>query len=99
MVPIVGALNHLSRPNEVSVDQKLAIQINTTPVELPAEDSLPTNRNPYSQTFRPGLDRRGRAISQPTTTLHQQITWKPNLNQGKEMTKDYNDVPKDCATW
>ncbi|KAF5642635.1 uncharacterized protein FTJAE_3523 [Fusarium tjaetaba] len=99
MVPIVGALNHLSRPNEVSVDQKLAIQINTTPVELPAEDSLPTNMNPYSQTFRPGLDRRGRAISQPTTTLHQQITRKPTLSQGKEVMKDYNNVPKDFATW
>lgn len=99
MVPILGALNHLSRPNEVSVDQKLAIQINTTPVELPAEDSLPTNTNPYSQTFRPGLDRRGRAISQPATKLHQQITRKPTLNQGKEMMKDYNDAPKDCATW
>ncbi|KAH7177838.1 hypothetical protein DER46DRAFT_621583 [Fusarium sp. MPI-SDFR-AT-0072] len=57
MVPIVGALNHLNRPSEVSVDQKLAIQINTTPVELPAEDSLPTNINPYCQTFRPGKTR------------------------------------------
>ncbi|KAG5752750.1 hypothetical protein H9Q69_008218 [Fusarium xylarioides] len=71
MVPIVGALNHLNRPNEVSMDQKLAIQINTTPVELPAEDSLPTNMNPDSQTFHSGSNRRGRAISQPTSTLYQ----------------------------
>ncbi|KAF5720809.1 hypothetical protein FMUND_3980 [Fusarium mundagurra] len=98
MVPIVGALNHLSRPNEASVDQKLAIQINTTPVELPAEDNLPANMNQYCQTFRPGLNKRGRAISQPTT-LHQQIMRKPTLNQGKEVMKDYKDVPKDCATW
>ncbi|KAF4437010.1 hypothetical protein FACUT_5916 [Fusarium acutatum] len=88
MVPIVGALNHLDRPSEVSVDQKLAIQINTTPVELPAEDSLSTNMNPYCQIFR-----------QPTSTLHQQITRKPTLNQGKEVVKDHNDLEKDCATW
>ncbi|KAF5255287.1 hypothetical protein FANTH_33 [Fusarium anthophilum] len=99
MVPIVGALSHLNRPNEVPLDQKLAIQINTTPVELPAEDSLPININPYCQAFRQGSSRRRRAISQPTSTLQQQITRKPTLNQGKEVMKDYNDVPKDCATW
>ncbi|KAI1020716.1 hypothetical protein LB504_011949 [Fusarium proliferatum] len=99
MVPIVGALNHLNRPNEVPMDQKLAIQINTTPVELPAEDNLSTNINTYCQTFCPGSNRRGRAISQPTSTLHQQITRNPTLDQGKEVVRDYNGVPKDCATW
>ncbi|SCV55224.1 uncharacterized protein FFB14_14011 [Fusarium fujikuroi] len=99
MVPIVGALSHLNRPNEVPMDQKLAIQINTTPVELPAEENLSTNINPYCQTFRPGSNRRGRAISQPTSTLHQQITRKSTLNQGKEVVRDYNGVPKDYATW
>jgi hypothetical protein len=53
MVPIVGALNHLNRASEASVDQKLAIQINTTPVELPAEESLATNISSYCQTSRP----------------------------------------------
>ncbi|KAF5615221.1 hypothetical protein F52700_13515 [Fusarium sp. NRRL 52700] len=99
MVPIVGALDHLNRPSGVPVDQKLAIQINTTPVELPAEDSLSTNMNPYYQAFRPGSYRRGRAISQPASTFHQQITRKPTVNQGKEVVRDHNNVPKDCATW
>ncbi|KAF5680673.1 hypothetical protein FCIRC_5772 [Fusarium circinatum] len=98
MVPIVGALSHLNRPDKVPLDQKLAIQINTTPVELLAEDSLPMNTNPYCQAFRQGPSRRERAISQPTSTLQQQITRKPTLSQGKEVMKDYNDVPKDCAT-
>ncbi|EXA42549.1 hypothetical protein FOVG_07747 [Fusarium oxysporum f. sp. pisi HDV247] len=67
VVPIVGALNHLNRNSEVSVDQKLAIQINTTPVELPAEDRLPTNMNPYCQLSVRGLTEGG----EPSVNQHQ----------------------------
>ncbi|RKK24952.1 hypothetical protein BFJ65_g2871 [Fusarium oxysporum f. sp. cepae] len=67
VVPIVGALNHLNRNSELSVDQKLAIQINTTPVELPAEDRLPTNINPYCQLSVRGLTEGG----EPSVNQHQ----------------------------
>jgi hypothetical protein len=71
MVPIVGVPNN----HDSSREQKLAVQVNTTPVELPAEESQTAKPTLRRQT-RPG-SWHGRAFSEPVSSLYQQHEKRP----------------------
>ncbi|GKU00407.1 hypothetical protein FLAG1_00325 [Fusarium langsethiae] len=73
MVPIVDAPIHHDR----SRDQTLAVQVNTTPVELPAEERQATKPNLRRQTICLGSSRRGRTFSEPGSSLHQPDKKRP----------------------
>ncbi|CEI69853.1 hypothetical protein FVEN_g7282 [Fusarium venenatum] len=68
MVPIVDAPLHHDR----SGDQTMAVQVNITPVELPAQERQPAKPNLRRQTIRLGSSRRGRTLSEPGSSLQQQ---------------------------
>jgi hypothetical protein len=73
MVPIVDAPIH----HDGSRDQTLALQVNTTPVELPAEERQATKPNLRRQTIRLGSSRRGRTFSESGSSLHQPDKKRP----------------------
>ncbi|KAJ4024035.1 hypothetical protein NW766_000265 [Fusarium irregulare] len=61
-VPLSGALSH----NNSSSGQKLAVQVNTTPVELSAEEKPTSKPSLRRQAMRIGSSRSGRAFSEPS---------------------------------
>ncbi|XEV06588.1 hypothetical protein FSHL1_011875 [Fusarium sambucinum] len=68
MVPIVDASLHHGR----SSDQTMAVQVNTIPVELPAQERQPAKPSLQRQTIRLGSSRRGRTLSESGSLLRRQ---------------------------
>ncbi|CAG1975923.1 unnamed protein product [Fusarium graminearum] len=67
MVPIIDAPIHHDQSG-----QTMAVQVNTTPVELSAEETQATKPSLRRQTIRLGSSRRGRTLSDPVSSLQQQ---------------------------
>ncbi|KAG8669892.1 hypothetical protein FPOAC1_009292 [Fusarium poae] len=68
MVPIADSPLHHNQ----SSDQTMAVQVNVTPVELPAEERQHAKPNLRRQTMRLGSSRHGRTLSELGSSLHQQ---------------------------
>lgn len=67
-VPMAGAINYQGSLS----DPKMAVQVNTTPVELPAEERQPAKHSLCRKNVRLGSSRSGCAFSEPVSTLNQQ---------------------------
>ncbi|KAJ4135968.1 hypothetical protein NW768_003574 [Fusarium equiseti] len=67
-IPLSGALSH----NISSDGQKLAVQVNTAPVELSAEEKPTSKLSLRRQAMRVGSSRPGRAFSEPVSSTSQQ---------------------------
>jgi hypothetical protein len=67
-IPLSGALSH----NDRSSGQKLAVQVNTAPVELSAEEKPASKPNLRRQSMRIGSSRPGRAFSESASSTSQQ---------------------------
>ncbi|KAF4961623.1 hypothetical protein FSARC_10113 [Fusarium sarcochroum] len=81
MVPIISALNQRDHLGDGSMEQKLAVQINTIPVELPAEDSPAAKTSLRRQSTHLRSSRRVRALNHPASSLSQQLKQQSSPDQ------------------
>jgi hypothetical protein len=68
MVPLVGVLDQADPYRNSSMGQKLAVQVNTIPVELPAENTQATNPSLRRRTIHLESSRRQRAYTQSVSS-------------------------------
>ncbi|KAM0195519.1 hypothetical protein ACHAPA_003015 [Fusarium lateritium] len=71
MVPVEGVLDQADLYRNSSMGQKLALQVNTTPVELPAEDTQTTNASIRRRTIPLESRRRKGAYAQSASLDNQ----------------------------
>jgi len=94
-IPLSGALSH----NDRSSGQKLAVQVNTAPVELSAEEKPASKPNLRRQAMRIGSSRPGRAFSEPVSSTSQQHKRRPPEGYTRSTETGTSMIQSQNSTW
>lgn len=94
-IPLSGAPSH----NDRSSGQKLAVQVNTAPVELSAEEKPASKPNLRRQAMRIGSSRPGRAFSEPVSSTSQQHKRRPPEGYTRSTETGTSMIQSQNSTW
>jgi hypothetical protein len=95
MIPLSSALSH----NDSSSGQKLAVQVNTAPVELSAEEKPTSKPSLRRQAMRIGSSRSGRAFSEPVSSTSQQHKRRPPEGYTRSTETGTSMIQSQNSTW